>query len=195
MKMKQDETFLGPRPGACGRDITIRQGIAVALFAVTLSAFGHGGEDHDAPPPAVNQAVAPRAIASTDDFEVVAVLEDKKLVIYVDAFASNEPVANAKVEIDRAGLKGVAREAAPGTYVVDLAESLPNGKHGLTIAIEAGDTADLLSATLDTSAPDQGEVHVHNWSERVIWIIALLLAFAGGMLVFARRRGNKAGGL
>jgi hypothetical protein len=34
---------------------------------------------------------------------------------------------------------------------MDLAAGLPPAKHALTISIEAGDTADLLSATLDTS--------------------------------------------
>jgi len=178
-----------------GYGASLRQLFAVALFGVALPAFSHDGEDHGAPPPPVNQAVAPRAIATTEDFEVVAVLEGNKLVVYVDAFASNEPVANAKVEIDGTGMKGIAREVAPGTYALDLAEAPPRGKHGLTIGIEAGDTADLLSATLDTSMPDQGEVHVHDRSEWIIWIIAALLSLAAGVLVVARRVRSKARGL
>jgi cobalt-zinc-cadmium efflux system membrane fusion protein len=62
--------------------------------------------DHGAPPPPFSQSGAPRAVAATEDFEVVAVLEGKQLVVYVDRFASNEPVAKAKVEIEGAGLKG-----------------------------------------------------------------------------------------
>lgn len=173
----------------------MRKSVAVALFAVAFSAFGHDGEDHGAPPPPVNQAVAPRAVAATEEFEAVAVLEGKKLVIYVDVFASNEPVTKAKVEVEGAGLKGTAVEAAPGTYVMDAAAILPPGKHGLTIGIEAGDTADLLSTTLDTSAPDQGEVHAHGWNERVIWIVAVLLLLAGGLLLAVQRGKIRARGL
>ena len=64
--------------------------------AVAFSAFGHGGEDHGAPPPPVSPGVAPRALAATEEFEVVAALEGKQLVVYVDRFASNEPVVKAK---------------------------------------------------------------------------------------------------
>jgi hypothetical protein len=69
----------------------------------------------------VSQSVTPRAAAATEEFEVVTSLEGKKLVVYVDRFASNEPVTQAKVEIEGAGLKGVASETAPGTYVLDVA--------------------------------------------------------------------------
>ena len=34
-------------------------------------AFGHGGEDHGAPPPPVAQVVEPRTAAATEEFEVV----------------------------------------------------------------------------------------------------------------------------
>ncbi len=172
----------------------MRQIVAVVLFAVALSAFGHDGEDHGAPPPPVSQGVAPRAQAATEEFEVVAALEGKQLVVYVDRFASNEPVAKAKVEIEGAGLKGLAVEAAPGTYVMDIAATLPPAKHALTISIEAGDTADLLTATLDTSLAVVADEHVHNWGERVVWSLAALL-LAGGALLIVRRNRKKVKGI
>jgi hypothetical protein len=39
------------------------------------AAYAHGDEDHGAPPPPVTQSMAPRAVAATEEFEVVAVLE------------------------------------------------------------------------------------------------------------------------
>lgn len=162
--------------------------VAIALCAASFAAFGHGGEDHSAPPPPlVGQNIAPRAVAATEEFELVAVLEGKKLVLYLDRFASNEPVAKAKVEVEGAGLKGVAGEAATGTYVLDVAAEIPAGKHPLAIAVEAGDSADLLSATLDTSH-STAAVHVHGWSEQVVWIVAGLLLLAGVALLAVRRR-------
>jgi hypothetical protein len=53
-----------------------------------------------------------RAVAATEEFEVVAVLEGKNLVVYVDRFASNEPVAKARVEVEGGGLKRT-RQARP----------------------------------------------------------------------------------
>lgn len=164
---------------------------AVALLSVALTtmnpALGHGGEDHGAPPPPVAQAVEPRTAAATEEFEVVTSLEGKKLVVYVDRFASNEPVAQAKVEIEGAGLTGVASETAPGTYVLDVTTPLPPAKHPLTISVEAGDSVDLLSATLDTSAPVVTEAHTHGWSEWVVWGISGALLLMTGILFAVRR--------
>ena len=167
--------------------------LAATLLGLAPAVFGHGGEDHDAPAPAVSQAVAPRASAATEEFEVVAVLEEKQIVIYVDRFASNEPVAHAKIELEGAGLKGVASEVAPGTYVMDLATAIPPARHPLTISIEAGDNADLLSANLDTSLAVEHQVHVAGWSVWAVWSIASLLLVASGALLLARRTREKAG--
>jgi len=170
----------------------VRRIVAIVLSAVALSAFGHGGEDHDAPPPPVSQGVVPRALAATEEFEVVAALEGKQLVIYVDRFASNEPVVNAKVEIEGGGLKGLAMEAAPGTYVMGVEGAMPPARHALTISIEAGDTADLLAATLDTSLPVVAADHVRNWGGQVVWSIAVLLLLVSGALLIARRNRKNA---
>lgn len=173
----------------------MKHAVAVALLSVALTtmnpAFGHGGEDHGAPPPPVAQAVELRTAAATEEFEVVTLLEGKKLVVYVDRFASNEPVAQAKVEIEGAGLNGVANETTPGTYVLDVTAPLPPAKHPLTISVEAGDSVDLLSATLDTSASVATEVHTHGWSEWVIWGVSGALLLMTGIL-FAVRRHKRA---
>ena len=172
---------------------------ASALFLAAAIAFpawagGDASDGHThgaAPVPAMVAApqATPRAVAATEDFEVVAILEGKQLVVYVDRSASNEPGANAKVEVEGAGLKGLAGEAAPGTYVMAVAAAIAPGKHPLTISIEAGDTADLLSATLDTSQPRVTDVAAQGWSQRVVWSVAgLLLLAAGALLVFRRRK-------
>lgn len=162
--------------------------VIVALFlAVPLTVFAHGDEDHGTPPPAISQSVAPRAVASSEEFEAVAVLEGKKLVLYLDRFDSNAPVTGAKVEIEGGGLKGDAAETSPGVYAMDAASITP-AKHPLTISIEADDSADLLSATLDVASPPVGVVHAYGWSEWLVWMSAGALALAGGTLLVIRRR-------
>jgi len=168
----------------------------VTLVAFSLPVWAGGdssdGHTHAAPAPLpVSQIVTPRAAAATEEFEVVASLEGKKLVMYVDRFASNEPVTQAKVEIEGAGLKGMASETTPGTYEFDVAMPLPPARHPLTISIEAGDSVDLLTATLDTSASATNEVHAHGWSERVVWGGAGALLLVTGIL-FAVRRHKRA---
>ena len=164
---------------------------AVATFAAVPAAHAHGDEDHGAAPPPVTQSMAPRAVAATEEFEVVAVLEDKHLLVYVDRHASNEPVVGAKVEVEGAGLQGVAAESAPGVYLMNLAAALPPAKHGLTISIEAGDSADLLTATLDTSLAAPAAAHAHAWSEWIVWGLAALLLLVSAALLAARRRKQK----
>lgn len=168
------------------------------VFLVTLVAFSlpiwaggdsSDGHTHDTPAPLpVNQSITPRATAVTEDFEVVVVLEDKSLVVYVDRFASNEPVAQAIVELEGVGLKGVAGERTPGTYVLNLATPLAPAKHALTISVETTDTADLLSMTLDTYLPATDVAHTHAWREWVVWGIAGALLLIAGVLIAIRRR-------
>jgi hypothetical protein len=163
-------------------------GVALTLGLVSASpVFAHGDEDHGAPPPSVSTAVAPRATASSEEFEVVTVLADNKLLVYLDRFSSNEPVAGAKLEVEGAGLKGLAKETAPGVYAL-TAESVPAARHPLTISIETTDSADLLTTTLDITAGTSAVVHVHTWGERAVWLGAAVLALAGGVLLLLRRR-------
>lgn len=169
------------------------------LAAIALSAWAGGdssdGHTHAAPEPLPTVSLSPRAAAATEEFEVVAVLQDKHLAVYVDRYASNEPVAGAKVEIEGGGLQGIAVESAPGTYLLNLAAVMPPAKHGLTISIETADDADLLSATLDTSLAAPGAAHVHGWSEWIVWIVAALLLLASGALLAVRHNRKKARGL
>lgn len=166
--------------------------IASLLLTGASAVYAHGGEDHGAPPPAVSQTILPRAIAASDEFEMVAVLDGKKLVIYLDRFASNEPVIGAKVDVEGGGLKGAAAESSPGVYGLDAA-ALAAAKHPLTIAIESGDSADLLSATLDTSAPPAEVTHAHGWSEWAIWFGAASLGLVAGLLWLIRRKKQSKG--
>lgn len=126
--------------------------LALLLCAIPLLALAHDGEDHGAPPPLPTQALAPRAIASSDEVEAVAILDGKKLFIYLDRFGDNAAITRAKVELDGSAIKGVASETTPGVYSIKLPD-LKAGKHALTISIDAGEVQDLLSATLDTSLP------------------------------------------
>ncbi|MCF8176587.1 MAG: LPXTG cell wall anchor domain-containing protein [Burkholderiaceae bacterium] len=165
---------------------------AIFMASIALPAWAGGdssdGHTHAAPEPVLAVATSPRATATSEDFEIVIALEDNRLVLYVDRFASNEPVTKARIEVEGAGLKGLASEVAPGTYVIDSANPLPAAKHALTISIEAGDTADLLLATLDTSPAAAAEAHIHSWNVWAVWIVAAMLLLAGIGLLLARRK-------
>lgn len=176
----------------------INQFLATALVAIfSLSAWAHGGEDHGSEAaPAPSAALAPRAAAATDEFELVAVLEGRKLTLSLDRFATNEPVADAQIEVESGGLKAAATQAAPGVYWIPGDSFAIPGKYPLAISVQAGESADLLTATLDLSHPVAGAKPSSAlngwavWTGRATWggSGALLLAGAG---LFAVRRRKK----
>lgn len=165
------------------------------LFVAAFSALGHGGEDHGAPPAATpNTSLAPRVAAATADFELVAVAEGAHLRLYLDDFDGNQPIVDAKVEVEGEGVRGAAKPAGPGAYLVELAAPLAAGRHALTITVEAGEIADLLSATLEIPAPDATAQHVHGRDEWTAWTVAVTVAALAASLLVARRGRQKARG-
>ncbi|MBK6631208.1 MAG: LPXTG cell wall anchor domain-containing protein [Betaproteobacteria bacterium] len=161
---------------------------AVAAF-FTAAAWAHGGEDHSHDvAPALTGDVAPRASAQTEDFELVAVLAAGKLTLYLDRYADNAPVADAEIEVESGAFKAVAAQASPGVYVLPGEVFAQPGKYPLAISIQAGESADLLTATLDLSGPSEGVEHKRSWDVTTAWSAAGVLLLAGAGLVVARRR-------
>ena len=146
-------------------------------------AGAHGGEDHEHAAPATLTQVAPRATAQTEDFELVAVLQGRSLMIYLDRFADNELVAGAQIEVESGNvLKAIAKQSAPGVYVVELAKGVleKSGKYPLSISIQAGELGDVMTASLDI--PDLAEeAHTHA-DEVPSW---KWLAFGAGLVLLA----------
>ena len=177
--------------------------LALAALGST-GASAHGGEDHgdEAKAPAPTVAIAPRAIAQSEDFELVAVLEDAKpegrrLSLFLDRFATNEPIVGAKLEVEGGGQNVVAKETSPGIYVASFgvpANAAPGTKLPLTISIEAGDSADLLTTALEIPAPsDSVAPHVHGLGEIASWLAGAVLGLAAVVLLIVRRRRQKKG--
>jgi hypothetical protein len=125
----------------------------VAGLVAPVNSVAHEGHDHGAPPPPVSATIAPRADASSSDFEVVLVARGGELEVYLDDFRTNAQIAGAEVEIDSpAGLlKPTARAA--GVYVVAAPFLDRPGSYDLAISISAGGVVDVLTATLKIPQP------------------------------------------
>lgn len=170
------------------------------LLSVQLSApvRAHGNDDHEhAAPAATVTQVAPRASAQTEDFELVAVLQGRSLIIYLDRFADNELVAGAQIEVESGSvLKALAKQTAPGVYVVELAKGVFDkaGKYPLSISVQAGELGDVMTASLEI--PDFAEEsHAHADENKLWWWLALgavLIVLA--MVAFAFKRQRRATG-
>jgi hypothetical protein len=161
----------------------------IAAVFLASTARAHGGEDHSHEnAPAMAGDVAPRASAQSEAFELVAVLADGRLTLYLDRHADNAPVPDAAVEVESGAFKAVAAQIAPGVYAVPGQAFAQPGRHPLTISVQADEAADLLTATLDLAALAAGVGRVHSWQEWAMWGAAGALLAAGIGLVVARRR-------
>jgi len=185
--------------------------LAVSLACSTRAVAGPGahgpnGEHLDGPPSAVVAASgAPRVEAKSELFELVARLSGGELSIMVDRFATNEPVLNAKVEVESGPLKAAAKfHEDIGDYAIDDPAMLKllatPGEHPLVITVLAGNETDLLDGVLRSAVPGQAaksasgavdaEDHrhgVHRWP----WIVGGLAAMFAAIFALRRRKTPK----
>ncbi len=184
--------------------------LLVLLMGAAIAAPGaHGpnGEHLDGPAPgAASGSSAPRMEAKSETFELVAHLRSDELSMLINRYDTNEPVLNAKVEIESGMLKAVAKfHSDLGDYAVDdpaLLKALrAPGDHAVVVTVLAGAETDLLDGTIKgtgTTQADDGHAHddgLGNGSGIPLpaWI-ALALVLLGIVIYRLRpRRGNQAG--
>jgi hypothetical protein len=156
-------------------------------------AHGPNGEHLDGPAGHSHSvaSTAPRMETKSEDFELVATLAEDELSILIDRFATNEPVLNAKVEVQTGQVKAVAKfHADHGDYAVAdeafLKALATPGEHALVVTISTGKESDLLDGVLKVeAAPAEHARAVPPW----VWGggIALVLG-ATAAIVWQRRR-------
>lgn len=166
---------------------------ALLLLALGATARAHEGHDHAEAPPPPPVASGPRFSASSAEVELVGSLEGSTLVLFVDRFASNEPVIGARVELESEDWQAVAAPRPDGAYGVAAGPLLRPGTHPLVLTVEGDGVADLLQATLTVAPPtseegggaDDSLRHLLHYATGAL--IGLALA-AGGVWLTRRRR-------
>ena len=66
--------------------------VTAVLCAAIAPASSHEGHDNGEQPP-VSAGALPRGEADSDAFEIVAIVRGEDLEIYLDRFATNEPIS------------------------------------------------------------------------------------------------------
>lgn len=178
------------------RKTTTRLGIGILVMAANMTAvYAHEGHDHaeDAPPPPVPGNSDPRVSASTELYELVAVHSKDKLTIYVDQYADNAPVNDARVEVETGTWKGLAARTGDGMYALATPASLARGTHTLTFTITQGNTGDLLDATLVAVPDSTATNHDHGVSgwKTVLGVVVLVSFAIFALWQFQRARRKK----
>ena len=131
--------------------------LALLLALTAHSAQAHPGHGDDAPAP-VSGMAAPRAEAHTDLFELVATVRDGAAILYLDRFATNEPVTGASIDVGEGDTTAKAAPQPDGTYRLEAPWLTRPGRHELVFTVTAGDDADLLNASIDLPADDHPTV-------------------------------------
>ena len=167
------------------------------LPAVTLlaspGAHGPNGEHLDGPIAMANAAEL-RFETHSELFEIVGRLQPAALVFYVNRYESNQPVLEAKLEVELGALKAMAAYlAADGSYQVTdkalLDELSKPGRHAMVLTLLAGSESDLLDANLTIASAVK--VPADSAWRSAAGLAALLVVLLGAALFFWRRRTSR----
>ncbi|MCA1551828.1 efflux RND transporter periplasmic adaptor subunit [Bradyrhizobium sp. BRP19] len=177
-------------------------GLAGAFWLASLvfglsGAFGHEGHDHgDAEKTAVVSSAYPRIAARSELYEVVGILKDGRLSVFIDDAATNEPVSDAALQVtigDSAPIEASSQE--DGVYTAAIPNGTPSGSVEVIFSISASRGNDLLVDSFIPRAEARPAEHKHEpgWllSNRAAIAASALAALGfGGLFAYWRRRGR-----
>jgi membrane fusion protein, heavy metal efflux system len=134
----------------------------LAFFAALSMSAAYAGPGHDhgnEAAPASTAAASPRISSHSDLFELVGILEKGQLVVYLDRYASNEPVRKANIELEIGNEKLKAAEQADGTYLIQSEQLKMPATLAMSFTITDGKDTDLLAGDLVIADPNSGLDH------------------------------------
>jgi len=177
-----------PRAGAA---LVLALGTAAALLSTAQPAQAGPGHDHGEAPAAgaaIGSAL-PRFATSTELFELVGVLKDRQLTLYLDHSASNAPVKGATLELEIAGAKLPVQASGDGEFQATLAQALPEGVSPVGASVSTAEASDLLAAEIDVHMDAAADAHGRglDWRKTWPWVLALS-AVASLFWVLVRRQ-------
>jgi len=150
--------------------------IASSLFATAWAAGDHGAEG----PAAAGAVTSPRISSHSDLFELVGVVENSEMKIYLDRYASNEPVIDAKIEVEAGTAKGSATPQPDGSYSFKHELLGEPGTLAVNLVVAAGKDTDLLAGDLVITDPHAEDDHASAKRPWLRWA-----AYAGAVLLLA----------
>jgi RND family efflux transporter MFP subunit len=164
------------------------------LAAATASA--HEGDDHNNEAANATASVTPgdastsgRFATQTAGLELVAAAASHDLTIWIDQWADNAPVTNARVNVTVDG-RSIEARAINGTYIVDAPSLDTPGEHRLFFAVTRGDVEQRIAGILDVATTAPAEEHAHFPWRTILTVLLALGAVIGAVLLWrARRRG------
>ena len=168
----------------------------VAIGMQPTAVFAHEGHDDAAPSaPGIPGANIPRVEAQSDLFEIVGVVQSGVMTLFLDRYTTNDPVVDAKIDIEAGPHKGSAHANPDGTYTFKNAALTQPGQLPVTFTIAAGSENDLLAGELVITDPEAAKSHANDdplW-KRWWWVAAALLLLGGVAIAWWSRRNRVKG--
>lgn len=160
------------------------------FWVFTGSAFAGPGHDHGPAEPVEAGPSSPRLVAVSETYELVAILKDQELTVYLDSVKDTSPVVSAVIQMDVNGKTLVAQSQTDGTYKIKTSSLSKAGTHEVIITIVDGQNTDLLVGSI--KIPEEDHIHSNEEGTSLIashslltWLIlASLVGIAG--LFFSR---------
>lgn len=156
----------------------------IALFLVCAAlinpAFAGPGHDHGDEPAIATGTASPRVSTHSDLFELVGMVQGNEMKIYLDRYATNEPVTDATIEVEVGSIKGIAAAQADGSYSFKDDVFGKPGDLAVSFTVLAGKDTDLLAGDLKIGNPADDHAHDEAAKPWLRWA-----AYAGGALFLA----------
>ncbi|MEQ1647009.1 MAG: efflux RND transporter periplasmic adaptor subunit [Hyphomicrobiaceae bacterium] len=188
--------------------LSCRRWLAAALRAFVLALLavpsqagpGHAGDEGHAHDAATATSVqSPRVVAVSENFQLVGILKNNQLTLYLDEEMNNAPVKDAVVTVTWGDKIVVAGKQADGTYSVTAEGLIKPGENELQFEIKTGGKVDLLGGILAAPLAAHGKSVAMagllsffrgNSSSVILSAAALIAALFAGALIgasFSRR--------
>lgn len=181
-----------------GRRLIALLALAMGAIALHLPAHADAGHDHGDEAPAAAGRALPRFTAESENFELAGVLDGRRLTLYLDRFADNSPVKDARLELQLGDEKLVPEAHGEGSFEAMLAHVPAAGVLPVTATVSAGRESDLLAGDFDLhDAHVDADAPAPAWRRYAAWLVAgtagLVLAAAGWRLSRRPRRAVEGG--
>ena len=158
--------------------------IAALTLAISPSSYAGPGHDHGDEKPNQQQAqTLPRFYAESDLYELVGVIRDRQITLYLDRYATNEAVKGASIDVEVDGAKVAAKPHGDGEYLIELKNKIKDQPTPISITINDGGELDVLVSTIDLSQFENSSVM--NWKT---WLkLLVLMCFVAGVAYWSYR--------
>lgn len=166
--------------------------VAGLMLAVTVStSIASEGHDHGEANAATVQTASPRFAAHSDLFELVGIVSKGQMVVYLDRYASNEPVPGATIEFEAGAAKGIAAPQADGTYLIKLDTLGQAGDTAFSFTVTAGTDTDLLAGDLSISDDHDHPAAGKPWLRWPAYALVVISLVTAATFVVRRRRAKR----